>query len=242
MVEFLKVAQSGRWPQQACTALFFLVPKNVTKGLPMALVPAIIRWREALRAPEVAKWQHKYLVEWDVTDGRNGGAQRIVWEFLMEMERFKFRGGLGSAPGEGDLGLGDSLQFPKEDTAGAVRVLRASEASAVRRMCGGAAPNRHGRLARFQMGLLSEVTKICPPLKLRVFVDDIKALLKRKEQGIGGDEGKVKVEERSGGEGLKKLSITENGKEGRSKMIASCTFLEEKYGNAVKMSYIGRQC
>ena len=55
---------------------------------PIALVPTLIRWREALRAPEVAKWQQKYRVDWDATDGHNGGAQRTVWEVLMKMERF----------------------------------------------------------------------------------------------------------------------------------------------------------
>ena len=36
----------------------------------------------------MAKWQQKCRVDWDATDGRNGGAQQTVWEFLMEMERF----------------------------------------------------------------------------------------------------------------------------------------------------------
>ena len=36
----------------------------------------------------MAKWQQKYRVDWDATDGRNGGAQPTVWEILMEMERF----------------------------------------------------------------------------------------------------------------------------------------------------------
>ena len=36
----------------------------------------------------MAKWQQKYRVEWDATVGRNGGAQRTVWDILMEMERF----------------------------------------------------------------------------------------------------------------------------------------------------------
>ena len=44
-----------------------------------------------MRAPEVAKWQQKDRVDWDATDGRNGGAQRTVWEVLMEMERFNGR-------------------------------------------------------------------------------------------------------------------------------------------------------
>ena len=87
-VEFLeKVEQSGKWSQQACTTMFFLIPENVTSERPIALMPTLIDWWEALRAPEVAKWQQKYRVERDATDGRNGGAQRTVWEVLMEMER-----------------------------------------------------------------------------------------------------------------------------------------------------------
>ena len=60
IVEFLeKVEQSGRLPQQACTTMFFLMPKNVTSERPIALTPTLIRWWEALRATEVAKWQQK---------------------------------------------------------------------------------------------------------------------------------------------------------------------------------------
>ena len=51
-------------------------------------MPTLILWWEALRASEVAKWQQKYRVNWDATDGRNGGAQRTVPDILMEMERF----------------------------------------------------------------------------------------------------------------------------------------------------------
>ena len=57
VVEFLeKVEQSGEWSQQACTTMFFLILKNVTSERPIALMPTLIRWWEALRAPEVAKW------------------------------------------------------------------------------------------------------------------------------------------------------------------------------------------
>ena len=74
IVEFLeKVEQSGKWPQQACTTMFFLIPKNVTSERPIALMPTLIRWWEALRALEVAEWQQKYRVEWDASNGRNGG-------------------------------------------------------------------------------------------------------------------------------------------------------------------------
>ena len=42
-VEFLeRVEQNGEWPQQACTT-------NVTSERPIALVPTLIRWWEALR-------------------------------------------------------------------------------------------------------------------------------------------------------------------------------------------------
>ena len=88
IVEFLEnVEQSGKWPQHARTTTFFLIPKNVTSERPIALMPTLIRWWEALRAPEVAKWQQKYRVDWDATSGRNGGAQQTVWELLIEMER-----------------------------------------------------------------------------------------------------------------------------------------------------------
>ena len=73
------------------------------------------------------------------------GAQQTVWAIFLEMERFKYMRGLAKA--FECVGLGDALQFPKEDIAGAVRVLRAPE-SAVRRMCCGAATDHHGHLAR----------------------------------------------------------------------------------------------
>ena len=45
IVEFLeKVEQSGKWPQQACTTIFFLITKNVTSERPSALMPTLIRW------------------------------------------------------------------------------------------------------------------------------------------------------------------------------------------------------
>ena len=58
--------------------MFFLTQKNVTSERPIALMPTLIRWWEALRAPEVVKWQLKYRVK----------KQRTVWEVFMEMERF----------------------------------------------------------------------------------------------------------------------------------------------------------
>ena len=48
IVELLeKVEQSGKWPQQACTTMFLLIPKSVTSERPIALMPTLIRWWEA---------------------------------------------------------------------------------------------------------------------------------------------------------------------------------------------------
>ena len=49
-----KAEQSGKWPQHACTAMFFLIPKNIKSERQIALVPTLICWWEALRASEVA--------------------------------------------------------------------------------------------------------------------------------------------------------------------------------------------
>ena len=81
---------------------------------------------------------------------------------------------------------------------------------------------------------LSEVTKFYLPLKLRVFVDGITALLMGANWEVAEMAKKVmrkpqeEVEEKG-----PKLSATENGRAGKSKMIASCGYLEEKYVNAV---------
>ena len=142
--------QSGQWPQQTCTTMFFLVPKDVTSERPIARMPTLIRW-EAMRAPEVAKWQ-KCRADWDATDGRNGGAQRTVWEILMEMERFKYRAGEDDLRGVAlvvDLAkASERVSLPAvwawathfSFTRMILRVLywalRVPEADAVRRMCG----------------------------------------------------------------------------------------------------------
>ena len=105
------------------------------------------------------------------------------------------------------MGLGDALEFPKADIASAMRVLRASDASAVRRMRGGAATDHHGHLARVQSGVARFYVLCCmmhcvrlhkfypAPLKLRVFVGGITALLIGKKQGSGsnGRDGDEKV-------------------------------------------------
>ena len=126
VVEFLeKIEQSGKWPQQACTTMFFLIPKNVTSERPIALMPA--------------KWQLKYRVDW----GSHGlGAMEELNEQFGKLwkwrgsniereknwERWPWFWTWRSRPPCG-LGLGDALQLPKEDLAGALWVLRPPEAS-----------------------------------------------------------------------------------------------------------------
>ena len=75
----------------------------------------------------------------------------------------------------------------------------------------------------------NEVTKNYPPLKLRVFVDDITALLMEKNKVVAEMAKKVmkKWKEEVERKGLK-LSVTEDGKKGKSKMIASCGSLEKE--------------
>ena len=76
---------------------------------------------------------------------------------------------------------------------------------------------------------LSDDTKIYSPLKVRVFVDDITALLMKKNEEVAEMAKKVmkRLREEVEMRGLK-LSVNENGKEGKSNMIASCGFLENE--------------
>ena len=73
---------------------------------------------------------------------------------------------------------------------------------------------------------LSEVTKIYPPLKLKVFVDDITALLTGENRNIAEVAKKVMKKLKEVEKKGLKMSVAENGKEGKSKIIASCGFLE----------------
>ena len=72
-----------RWQQQACTTMFSMIPTTGSSERPSALLSTMIgRW-ECLRA-------QRHRVGWDVTDGRNGGADRTMWETLPEMERLVY--------------------------------------------------------------------------------------------------------------------------------------------------------
>ena len=226
MVVFLEnVEQCGKWPQQACTTMFFLIPKNVTSERTIAHMPTLIRWWEALRVPEVAKWEQKYCADWDATDGRNGEAQRTVWEVLMEMERFN---GRAKAEDQGTVAL--VLDLAKAFERVSILVVWAwathfsFQRKIVRVLCG---YSEHQRRVQFEgcvaeqlqpipaslpgskwsslllrivlQDALSEVTQIYPPLKLRVFVHNITAQVKGRNKG--GGKGKKGDEEAEGGSG-----------------------------------------
>ena len=205
-----KGEQSRKWPQQAYTTMFFLIPKTVTSERPIALMPTLIRWWEALRAPEVAKWQQKYRVDWDAMDGRNGGAQPTVWELLMEMERFN---GKAKEDDQGALALVLDQAKTFERVSLPVVWAWATHFSFPRKilrvLCGyfeyqrrvqfeGCAAEPLTTITAIFPGskwsclllrivlqdALSEVTKFYPPLKLWVFVDDIRALMMGKNKVV----------------------------------------------------------
>ena len=58
-------------------------------------------------------------------------------------------------------GLADALQFPKVDLAGAVCLFLATEASSVRRMCGGTVPDHHGHSPWVQVELFASTFFYC---------------------------------------------------------------------------------
>ena len=112
VVEFLeKAEQSGKCPQQACTAMFFLIPKNVTSERPIALVPTLM--------PTVAKWQQKYRVDWDPTDGRNQWREQYgksVWRWTSSPDHWADVCGFLKPPG--------SQRFWKVNKHGALSIPR----------------------------------------------------------------------------------------------------------------------
>ena len=203
----------------------------------------------------MATWQQKHRVDWDATDGRNGGAQCTVWEVLMEMERFN---GKANAEDQGAVAL--VLDLAKAFKQVSLPVVWAWATrfcfprKILRVLCG---HFEHQRRVQFEgcaaeplttitavlpgskwsclllhiilQDASSEVTKIYPSLELRVFVDDITALVKGRNREVAekakkGDE----QGERRSGETRSQLSVTENGNEGKNKMIASCGFLENE--------------
>ena len=153
----------------------------------------------------------------------NGGAQRTVWEILLKMETFKYQAG---EQDQGAVALILDVATASERVGLPVVWVSATHfnfsRTILRVLCCGYF--EHQRRVQFEgcvaitailsgskwsrlplhivlQGALSEVTQIFPLLKLRVFVDDITALLKGKKKGVGGVGGESfeTFEERRGG-------------------------------------------
>ena len=205
IVEFLeKVEQSGKWPQ-ACTTIFFLIPKNVTSERPIVLMPTLIRWWEASGAPEVAKWQNQ-------AGEKDQGAVALVMDLAKAFERVS-------------LLVAWATHFSIQRKI--LRVLCGYfEQDAQRSRSRPSRPSCQGPsgVVFVLQGALSEVTKIYPPLKLRVFVYDSTAPLmgNNKEVAVIAKKVMKKLKEEVEKKGLK-LSVPE-----KSKMIVSCGFLEDE--------------
>ena len=218
-------------------------------------MPTVIRLWEAFRAPQ--KWRNDSriigLIGMVLMDA-SGGAQRTVRENLLDMERFKYQ---AREEDMGAVALALDLTKAFERVSLPVVWAWATHFSFPRKilrvLCG---YFEHQRRVQFEgcvaeplqtvvavlpgskwscllqrivlQDALSEVTQNYPPLRLR-FVDDVTALLMGRNQDLVEKTGKVmrKLIEEVEEKGLK-LSITENGKEGKSKMIASCGYLEEE--------------
>ena len=175
----------------------FLILKNLTSERPIALMPTLIRWWEALRAPEV-KWQQKYRVEWDATEwskrrsstnrmGNIDGDEKIQWQRKKVKVRQRWfwtwrRHRSGSVSLWSGLGQRTSQERSCERCAGisSTRGVYTSKDVWQSR----SRPSRPScqdskwsclLLRRVLQDSLSEVTKNYPPLKLRVFVHDITA-------------------------------------------------------------------
>ena len=245
------LGEGGAVWEMAATSLhndvFSVIPKHVTSERPIALLPTVIRGWEALRDPEVATWQREYRFEWDATGWRCGGAERTVWETFLEMGTFNSHAGerdqeavavvldLAKAfagLSSGCVGLGGAFQFSQEDLAIVMRVLRLQTITAV-------LPDSTWSCLLLRIVLQdawSEVTQILSASEIEVFfVDDVTAFLNWRNKELVEMAEKVlnKLKREIEAKGFK-LSITEGEKEGKSKAITSCTFLEERFQECSK--------
>ena len=81
-----KVEMAGKWPTNANTTPFFLIPKSVTSERPIALLPTLVSWWEWLRHPSAVEWKSRFSITWDACSKYVGGAYRAGWESLFGME------------------------------------------------------------------------------------------------------------------------------------------------------------
>ena len=188
--------------------------KNVTSERPIALMPTLIRWWEALRAPEVAKHGSRSIaLIGTLTTGEMEELSVQCGKYLMEMERFD---GKAKAEEQGAVAMVLDLAKAFERVSLPVVWAWATHFSFPRRilrvLCGYFEHQRRVQLegcaaeplititailpgSKWSCLLLrivlqdalSEVTQNYLPLKLRVFVDDITAFVKRQSSRSGGN-------------------------------------------------------
>ena len=216
-------------------------------------MPTMIRWWEALRAPQVAKWQYKYRIEWGMplvgeVEELSGRCGKVCWPWKDTNTRQK-----RSRSDRFGLGSGESLSSGTvSQLYGHGRRISTFPRMILRVLCGNF---EHQRRVQFEgcvaeplhtitvilpgskwsclllrivlQDVLSEAIQIHPRLKLRVFANDIPAFFSVRNREKVLEKLKREVEEK----GLK-LSISEGGKEGgkegMSKVITSCRYLEEE--------------
>ena len=184
----------------------------------------MIRQCEALRAPEVLIWQHTFRVKKDATGRRNGGAERTVWEVLLDKERFTHQAGEKE---QGAIALCLFWQDPFGRSACQCATHFIFLRKVLRVPCG---YFEHQRRAKLEGCLaeplqtirailprsrrivlqdaLSEATQVYPPLKLAVFLGEMWSLVDVAEKILK----KIKKEVEEKGP---RLSITEGGNQGK---------------------------
>ena len=161
---FSKMEQCGRWPQQACTTMFFSIPLNVTSEGPIALLPTMIRWWRRFaraRSNELATGGTPPTVEMEELSVRCARLGR-------RWERFDHRAG------EKDRGaIAMVLDVAEAFERVSLPVVWAWAARSVLRMCGGAVPDHHGHLLWVDMELLASPycvsRRFYPPKKKQGF-------------------------------------------------------------------------
>eukprot|EP00974_Lingulodinium_polyedra_P108950 10544194-Lingulodinium_polyedra.AAC.1 len=70
------------WPVQAAVLAYFLIMKPSGKDRPLALLPTMLRWWEALRCDLLKGWRLKNWQEWDATESGRG-SEYPAWEVML---------------------------------------------------------------------------------------------------------------------------------------------------------------
>ena len=207
-----KWSRVAKWSQQACTTMFFLIFKNVTRERPVAFMPTVDPLVASLESTGSGKVAVEVVeLDWDATDGRNGGAQQTVWESIdgngkIKMEEQKQRievlwpwcWTLRRHSSESAFlwsGLGRRFSASHGRSCGCCPVTFEHQRRVQLEGCVAEPPQTITAmllgsqwscllLCIVLQDALSEVMKIYPSLKLRVFVGAITALAKGRKKDV----------------------------------------------------------